>query len=110
MSQVELPVGAILGARQDALRSLCVRCHVRRLDLFGSALTARFDPLHSDLDMLVAFDDLPPSLYADAYFALKEGLEDLFGRDVDLVTDPALQNPYFRREVEANRQTLFVAA
>jgi hypothetical protein len=72
-------------------------------------VTDRFDPAHSDLDMLVIFDDLPPGPYADAYFALKQGLESLFGRDVDLVTDAGLQNPYFRREVEARRQTLFTA-
>ena len=46
---------------------------VRRLDLFGSAVTDRFDPLRSDVDMLVEFADLPPRAYADAYFELKQG-------------------------------------
>jgi uncharacterized protein len=107
MSQVDLPVVVVPGL--DVLRGLCRRHHVRRLDLFGSALTDRFDPAHSDLDMLVVFDELPPGAYADAYFALKQGLENRFGRDVDLVIDAGLQNPYFRREVEARRQTLFTA-
>jgi predicted nucleotidyltransferase len=105
MSQSDLTVDAIPAL--EALRSLCRQHHVRRLDLFGSAVTDRFDPAHSDLDMLVVFDDLPPGPYAGAYFALKHGLESLYGRDVDLVTDAALQNPYFRRAVEAQRQTLF---
>jgi uncharacterized protein len=95
--------------RLEALRALCKRYHVRRLDLFGSALTDRFDPARSDVDVLVVFDDLPPGSYADAYFSLKQDLESLFGRDVDLLTNAALENPYFRREVEANRQTLFAA-
>ncbi len=107
MSEIDLPVMSM--SRLDAVRSLCRQYHVRRLDLFGSALTDRFDPAHSDLDMLVAFDDLPPGPYADAYFGLKEGLERLFGRDVDLVTGAGLRNPYFRRVVEAQRQTLFTA-
>jgi uncharacterized protein len=72
-------------------------------------VTDRFDPPRSDLDMLVLFDDLLPGTYADAYFSLKQGLEALFVRDVDLLTEAALQNPYFRREVEARRQTLFTA-
>ena len=55
--------------------------------------------------MLVEFADLPPRTYADAYFELKQGLEDLLKRDVNLVTPPTLENPYFRREVEANKQT-----
>jgi hypothetical protein len=109
MSQIDLSAGAISHTRMDAVRTLCRRHHVRRLDLFGSALTDRFDPVRSDLDVLVVFDDLPPGAYADAYFSLKQSLEVLFGRDVDLLTDAALQNPYFRREVEAHRQTLFIA-
>jgi len=107
MSQIDLPVVSL--PRLDALRSLCRRHHVRRLDLFGSAVTDRFDPAHSDLDMLVVFDDLPPGPYADAYFALKQELESLFGRDVELITNAGLQNPYFRRAVEAQQQTLFTA-
>ena len=105
MSQIDPTVAAIPGL--DALRSLCRRHQFRRLDLFGSTVTGRFDQAHSDLDMLVVFDDLPPGPYADAYFALKQGVESLYGRDVDLVTDAALQNPYFRRAVEAQRKTLF---
>jgi uncharacterized protein len=107
MSRVDLTVVAVPAL--EALRSLCRRHHVRRLDLFGPAVTDRFGPAHSDLDMLVVFDDLPPGLYADAYFSLKQGLESLYGRDVDLVTDTALQNPYFRRAVEAQRQALYAA-
>jgi predicted nucleotidyltransferase len=84
-------VGTILETGHDALRALCLRYRVRRLDLFGSAVADRFDPLRSDLDMLVEFVDLPPRLYADAYFELKQGLEDLFERDVDLVTPPTLE-------------------
>ena len=34
-------VGTILETGHDALRALCLRCHVRRLDLFGSAVTDR---------------------------------------------------------------------
>jgi hypothetical protein len=82
---------------------------VRRLDLFGSALTRRFNSAQSDLDMLVTFEEMEPGPYADAYFALKQGLEDLFGRAVDLVTAPTLENPYFRREVETHRKLLFSA-
>lgn len=103
-------VHSIIGDRQTELQALCVRCNVRQLDLFGSAITDHFDPTRSDLDMLVVFADMLPGDYADAYFALKQGLEDLFGRDVDLVTASTLENPYFRREVETTKQSLFAAA
>jgi len=94
-------------AASDALPALCRRFHVRQLDLFGSATDERFDLACSDLDFLVAFEELPGTAYADAYFGLREGLIGLFGRAVDLVTEPALENPYLRRQVEAQRQRLF---
>lgn len=104
------PNPTIPAAALDALPALCRRFRVRRLDLFGSAADGRFDPARSDLDFLVAFEALPSSAYADAYFGLCEGLADLFGREVDLITEPALENPYFRRQVEAQRRQMFPPA
>lgn len=107
MDQVTTYSGPIDEVRLAALRALCQRHHVRQLDLFGSALTERFDPARSDLDVLVRFADLPPGPYADAYFALKLGLEEIFGRDVDVITAASLVNPLFRTAVETHRQRLF---
>lgn len=90
-----------------SVASLCRRNGARRLDLFGSANRENFDDRHSDLDFLVEFDDLEPAQYAQAYFALKEGLERLFERPVDLVTENNLDNPYFRQRVQGERQTLY---
>ena len=101
---------ALASTAPDALPALCRRFHVRRLDLFGSAADGCFDPARSDLDFLVAFEALPGAAYADAYFGLREGLAGLFGRPVDLLTEPALENPYLRLQVEAQRQRLFPPA
>jgi uncharacterized protein len=75
--------------------------------LFGSGARADFDVAASDLDFLVEFDELPPARYADAYFALKEGLESLFGRPVDQVTPGALRNLHFRDRVYAQRKSVY---
>lgn len=91
------------------IRGLCGNHHVQQLDVFGSILTDRFDPVRSDLDILVTFQALSPRDYADAWFGLKEDLEALLGREIDLVTANSLKNPYFRREVETTRRTVFVA-
>ncbi len=98
-----------IAERADALRRLCRKHGVRRLDLFGSAAAGAFDPDDSDLDFLVEFDPIAPGSYADAYFGLLEGLEELFGRPVDLVVDTAIRNPYFRRAVEQTRSPLYAA-
>jgi predicted nucleotidyltransferase len=97
----------IIEANLPALRALCRRFGVRRLDLFGSAVTGRFDPARSDLDFLVDFEPMPPSHYAKAGRGLREGLEQLFGRPIDLLTEPALVNPYLRRQIESEKHTLY---
>jgi uncharacterized protein len=79
---MERPMIADISSRRDELRELCRRFHVRRLDLFGSAAGEDFDPARSDLDFLVEFQ--PEALAFDIYFDLKEALEALFGRKVDL--------------------------
>ena len=53
--------------QREAVGALCERLHVRRLDLFGSAVRPDFDAKRSDLDFVVAFDELPPVEYADAF-------------------------------------------
>lgn len=87
--------------------ALCRRHGALRLDLFGSATRADFDVTRSDLDFLVEFEPLDPAQYAQAYFALKEGLERLFERPVDLVTESSLANPYFRQRVGSESQNLY---
>jgi predicted nucleotidyltransferase len=82
---------------------------VRRFGLFGSALSAAFDPVGSDLDFVVEFLPMPPPQHAKAYFGLLTELENLFGKTVDLVERTALKNPYIRQEVEATQETLYAA-
>jgi predicted nucleotidyltransferase len=83
---------ATLAAHQEEFRGCFA---VRRLALFGSA--AR-DELRegSDIDVLVEFEG--PASYA-GYFSLKDRLETLLGRPVDLVTESGLK-PRARRQVE----------
>ena len=92
-----------------ALEELCRRYRVRRHFLFGSAARDDFDPGRSDVDLLVEFEALPPGGYADAYFGLRESLEDLFGRDVDLVALSAVRNPYMKADIERTRTLLYAA-
>jgi predicted nucleotidyltransferase len=92
-----------------ALDELCRRYRVRSLFLFGSAARDDFDPGRSDVDLLVEFKALPAGGYADAYFGLREALEALFGRDVDLVALSAVRNPYMKADIERTRTLLYAA-
>jgi len=92
-----------------ALEELCRRYGVRSLFLFGSAARDDFDSARSDVDLLVEFEALAPGGYADAYFGLRESLEDLFGHEVDLVALSAVRNPYMKADIERTRTLLYAA-
>ena len=102
-------MNSVIEERNAELKQLCLRHHVTRLDLFGSAATGRYHAEESDLDFVVEFQPLPAGTYADAYFGLLESLELLFGQSVDLVVDSAVSNPYFRQSVEETRTPVYEA-
>jgi len=91
------------------IESLCQKHHVRRFELFGSGVTGTFDAGQSDLDFLVEFLPLAEGQYADAYFDLLFDLQDLFGRDVDLVTVNSIKNPYFIQAINQQKELLYAA-
>ena len=96
--------------RLDDVIAACVRHHVQRLSLFGSATGDRFRPGESDIDFVVEFQPLEPGAYASAYFGLLFDLDLLFGAEVDLVERSAIRNRYFLEEIEETEESLFDAA
>lgn len=99
----------IVRAHLAELHALCRRFGVRPLDLFGLAATGRFDRARSDLDFLVDFAPMPPARYAKACRGMREGLAEMFGHPIDLLTESALSNPYLRRQIEAEKRLLYPA-
>ena len=97
-----------LSSRHEAIADACRRFGVTGLTVFGSAATDASTDL-SDVDLLVTFDPGFAMNRFDAYFGLKEALEAIFERPVDLVVPSALDNPYFARSVEATRIDLYAA-
>jgi len=100
----------MIAEHRPEIAALCRRFGVRRLDVFGSAARDDFDPARSDLDFLVEFDArAPAALSLKTYLGLKETLEALFGRNVDLVEPGAMHNPYVKASIERSRELLFAA-
>jgi len=86
----------ILKNNKKALSALCETHNVNELYFFGSVLTDKFNK-SSDLDMLIQFADIDLKNYFENYMDLKEKLECLFNRKVDLVENQAVKNPIFRK-------------
>ena len=99
----------IVNAKKIEIEEACRCFGVARLDVFGSAASDRFDAAKSDLDFLVVFDEAARPKAFDNYFGLRERLEDIFRRPVDLITAGSVKNPYLLREIEARRQPVYVA-
>lgn len=98
----------VVERRRGEIAALCRSLGVRRLDVFGSAVVGGFTKA-SDVDVLVEFDDASQAGRFDVYFALKEGLERLLGRPVDVVVAAGLVNPYVRAEIMRSRENLYAA-
>jgi predicted nucleotidyltransferase len=94
-------------SRREEFNEICERYGVDRLDLFGSAAAGSFDPDESDLDFVLSFESRTPAKLFDRYFGLKEDLESLFGRGVDLLMEESMKNLYLVKSVNENRMPLY---
>jgi len=99
-----------IAEKREALAELCRRYGVERLEVFGSAARGTdFDRDRSDADFLVTFT---PSARNDlaAFADLKEALERLLGRRVDLVEREAIEasrNFIRRRAILNEAETVY---
>lgn len=95
-------------ASLNAVRRVAAAHQVARLEAFGSAVTGRLHEA-SDVDLLVSFRPLPVLEHGNHYFGLKNDLEAVFGRRVDLLESDTVTNPYFLRAIESERVLLYAA-
>lgn len=91
----------------DALNAFCHKWRVQELALFGSVLREDFSP-QSDVDVLVTFDPKAPWSLWDV-IAMREELQGMLGRKVDLVEKEAIRNPFRRREILRTQQVVYAA-
>jgi len=89
--------------------AICKKHHVVSISLFGSAAK---NTMHnnSDFDFLVEFSSQIDVLeYADNYFSLKECLQEILNRKVDLVSTKSLKNPILKEEIYQSKIELYAA-
>lgn len=86
--------------------TLCKTYKVKSLYAFGSVLTDKFNS-ESDIDLIVDFQQLDVLDYGDNYYNLKFSLEDIFKRNVDLLEEKAIRNPYFLKTLNQNKKLIY---
>jgi predicted nucleotidyltransferase len=99
----------IITENREKIAELCRQHHVRTLAVFGSAVRDDFDPTRSDVDLLVEFEPLPYPRSVENYWELEDALKELFAREVDLIRNGLIKNPYLLREIQAEQETLYAA-
>lgn len=93
----------------ERIAAACRACGVLRLELFGSAARQGLDETTHDVDLLIELEPPAGVAYADAYFDLKEALEEVFGRPVELLSLASLSNPHFLEAIAPDRRLLYAA-
>jgi len=90
----------------DKIRSLCAKHKVNKLFVFGSVLKDTFNK-ESDIDLVVDFAGIDLYDYADNYFDLKDQLESVFERPVDLLEQQAIKNPYLKKQIDREKKLVY---
>lgn len=109
---------AVIEKNIETIKMLCKEHHIKSLYVFGSAVQGDFTA-QSDIDLLyvpdyTGFDNRKPldNPYDPflVYFDLKEQLEKLLGRQVDLIHDRKFKNKYLNESIGCTKTPLYVDA
>ncbi len=89
------------------LTNLCKVLNIQRMNVFGSAVSNKFNE-DSDIDFLISFSEkLTIEEYTDNYFELHYRLRELFNREIDIVTERTLSNPYFIESINKTKELIY---
>jgi predicted nucleotidyltransferase len=104
---LQRPPRARLPLPLEAIEAFCRKWRIEELALFGSVLRDDFSS-GSDVDVLVTFSpDARVSLLD--FVDMKEELQEILHRPVDLVSKGGLRNPFRRHEILNTRQVVYAA-
>ena len=98
----------LLSNNIDQIQEACVANKVKSLFAFGSVTNDKFSP-HSDIDLIVDIAESDPLEYTDKYFDLKERLEKILNRHIDLLEQKAIRNPFLKKEIHQTKILIYEA-
>jgi predicted nucleotidyltransferase len=104
---LQMPSQARVSLPLDLIRTFCRQWRIDELALFGSVLRDDFSP-ESDVDVLVTFSPDAQLSLMD-FVAMREELQEILHRPVDLVSKGGLRNPFRRHEILNTRQIVYAA-
>lgn len=96
----------LINQNKEIIKNLCETHNVDKLYLFGSATTTKFNE-DSDIDFLVKFKPFDLKLYFVNYIDFKSKLKELLRREIDLLEEQTLKNPYLISSIEENKELIY---
>jgi len=96
----------LINQNKEMIKNLCETHNVDKLYLFGSATTTKFNE-DSDIDFLVKFKPFDLKLYFVNYIDFKSKLKELLRREIDLLEEQTLKNPYLISSIEENKELIY---
>ncbi|HQG38349.1 MAG TPA: nucleotidyltransferase domain-containing protein [Chitinophagales bacterium] len=100
---------AIITDNINSIKEICRNHHVKEMAVFGSVTKDYFTD-KSDIDVLIEFnDDIKLEDYSTNYFSFENSLNTLLKKEIDLVSKKFIENPYFLKSINLNKQILYVA-
>jgi len=99
----------IIENNRQKIAQICKDLNIKTLHVFGSVTTNRFNK-ENDIDFLLSFpENISIEEYTDNYFELHYKLRELLNREIDIVTERSLSNPYFIESVNETKQLIYEA-
>lgn len=97
---------SIIELNKQNIIDICQKHKVKTLAVFGSVLTDRFCD-DSDIDFVVDFTDVDERDYADNYLEMLEALQNLLGREIDLLENKAIRNSILLQTINDSKQVIY---
>ena len=92
---------------KDRILEFCNRWKITEFSLFGSAIRDDFLP-ESDVDVLVSFSSDADWSLLDL-IQMQDELREIFGREVDLVEEAGIRNPFRRHAILSSKKVVYAA-
>jgi predicted nucleotidyltransferase len=89
----------------EKIKDFCRRWKISEFSLFGSVLREDFGP-ESDVDVLISFEPEIPWSFFD-WMDMTEELQEILGREVNVVEKSGLRNPFRRHAILTTRRVIY---
>ncbi len=100
-------LNSIIKDKYEEFVALCRQHRVSKIYAFGSSITQHFNPIKSDIDVIVELDIKDPIEYGETLLSFWDNLEVFFNRKVDLLTEDSIHNPYLRKSIESTKKLIY---